>query len=74
MSIYVRLDIEIQVDLPEGDGEDETLDAEREDRATEIALAALPQRFDVYHDGQDEEPARVFCDVNSSDVIEVRIE
>jgi len=76
LTAYVRLEFEIQVSLPEGvkdDGEGEPTDETRE-RAIEAALSALPQNLEVFIDGEDKEPARVFIEVSEGDVSEVRVE
>jgi len=74
--IIVRLDLEVQVSLPEGpilhDGE---LIAECRERAIETALCAIPQEANIYIDGEDKEPAKVFIDASADfSVDEVRIE
>ena len=78
MSIYVRLAFEVRVDLAEGDGptvdvNGET-DAERHQRAVEAAVSWIQQAGEVYLDGEEKAPARVFCDISDSDVEEVRVE
>jgi len=74
--IIVRLDLEIQVELPEGAIEHEgELIKECRERAIESALSALPQEIEIYIDGEDKEPARVFIDANETfNVEEVRVE
>jgi hypothetical protein len=74
--IIVRLDLEIQVELPEGAIEHEgELIKECRERAIESALSALPQKIEIYIDGEDKEPARVFIDANETfNVEEVRVE
>jgi len=74
--IIVRLDLEVQVRLPEGailhDGE---LIAECRERAIETALCAIPQQANIYIDGEDKEPAEVFIDASEAfSVDEVRVE
>jgi len=74
--IIVRLDLEVQINLPEGtilhDGE---LIAECRERAIETALCAIPQQAKIYIDGEDEKPADVFIDASESfSVDEVRVE
>ena len=71
MSIMVRLDLTIQVDLPEGDGDWEKNEQELTERATEAAVTALPQSVRIYIDGEEKEPAGVHIDVSDSDVTEV---
>lgn len=76
LTAYVRLEVEVQVSLPEGvkdDGDGEPTDETRE-RAIEVALTAIPQSLEVFIDGEDKEPARIFIDVSESDVSEVRVE
>jgi hypothetical protein len=76
-TVYVRMDIEIQVDLPDegpiDDGEGEPTPEARE-RAIEAALAAISQNCQVFIDGEENDPAEVFCDKSDSDVTEVRCE
>ncbi|MHC4715313.1 MAG: hypothetical protein ACYTAN_18920 [Planctomycetota bacterium] len=78
MSIYVRLDFEVRVDLAEGDGPtveiNEETDAERHRRAVEAAVSWIQQSGEIYLDGEDKDPARIFCDISDSDVEEVRVE
>ena len=74
--IIVRLDLEVQVRLPEGailhDGE---LIAECRERAIETALCAIPQQVNIYIDGEDKGPAEVFIDASEAfSVDEVRVE
>lgn len=75
MTLRVRLDVSIDVDLPEGDGpmveiNGET-DAERLGRAIEVAVEWIQQSGQVFLDGEDAAPAVVFCDVSDNDVQEV---
>lgn len=74
--IIVRLDLEVQVSLPEGvilhEGE---LNDECRERAIETALCAIPQQAKIYIDGEDKEPAEVFIDASEAfSVEEVRVE
>lgn len=75
-TIIVRLDLDVQVELPEGVIEHEgELIKECRERAIESALSALPQKVEIYIDGEDEEPARVFIDASEAfNVEEVRVE
>ena len=75
-TIYVRLEFEVQVELPEGakvkkDGEPTKKCRER---AIEAALAAIPQSCGIYIDGEDADPTEIFIECSDSDVIEVRVE
>lgn len=74
--IIVRLDLDVEVELPEGVIEHEgDLTEECRERAIEAALSALPQKAEIYIDGEDKEPARVFIDASEAfNVEEVRIE
>ena len=74
--IIVRLDLEVEVKLPEGvverDGEP-SLRCEK--RAVEAALCALPQNVEIFLDGENEKPAKVFIDASETfNVEEVRVE
>ena len=74
---YVRLDIEVQVILPEGiefaedEGSDQLSDACKE-RAIEAAVSAFPDDISIYIDGDKKPPVQVTFDVGDSDVQEVR--
>jgi len=72
----VRLDLDVEVRLPEGVVEHEgELIAECRERAIESALLALPQKVEIYIDGEDKEPARVYIDASEAfNVEEVRVE
>lgn len=77
-SVYIRFDFEVRVDLPEGtkckrSDESQPTDKCRE-RAIEAALGALPQSIDVYIDGEEREPARVWIECSDSDVTETWVE
>lgn len=81
MPIYVRVEFEIRVDLPEGnhsedwpDGEDHSCPEELKERIFDAAQAAVKDCVDVYIDGKDEPPARVWTEFNDGDVIEYRAE
>ena len=80
MPIYVRVDFEIQVSLPEGipeeweDGQDETCPPAIRERAIEAALGFISQSGEVYIDGEDKPGARIFVDLTDHDVTEVRAE
>lgn len=72
-SIYVNADwITVWVDLPEEviadeDGEPTT---EAVERAKSAILAALPQRVEIFLDGEDKAPAVVRCEpwgINADD-------
>ena len=74
--IVVRLDLEVQVELPEGVIEHEgELANECRERAIESVLSALPQKVEIYIDGEDEKPARVYIDASEAfSVEEVRVD
>jgi len=78
MSIYVRMAFEVQVDLAEGDGPTVDIngetDADRHQRAVEAAVSWIQQSGEIFLDGKDKKPARVFCDISDSNVEEVRVE
>lgn len=67
--VHVEIDmLTFRVDLPEeivDDGEGHPTDEARR-RAIEAALCALPQEIEVYIDGEDKPPARVFVDAMES--------
>jgi len=72
----VRLDLEIDVRLPEGVVWDNgALSPECRRRAIEAALCSLPQQAKIYLDGEDAAPAEVWIDANEAfSVDEVRVE
>jgi L-aminopeptidase/D-esterase-like protein len=72
----VRLDLDVEVRLPEGVIEHEgELVKECRERAIEAALCAFPQEARIYIDGEDKEPARVFIEASDDfNVEEVRVE
>lgn len=80
MPIYVRVEHTIRVDLPEGIpdeweyGDDDSCPEDTRERVIEAALTAISRNVDVFIDGPDEEPVRVFCDVSDHDVTEVYAE
>ena len=75
-TIYVRLNFEVQVTLPEGTllDKDDKLTVECRDRAIEAALGAISQACSVYIDGDDSDPAEIFIDISDNDIEEVRVE
>jgi hypothetical protein len=68
--------LDVEVRLPEGVIEHEgELVKECRQRAIESALSALPQNVEIYIDGEDAEPARVYIDASEAfNVEEVRVE
>jgi len=74
--IIVRLDLDVQVKLPEGIIEHEgKLEKQCKERAIESALSALPQKVEIYIDGEDKKPAQVYIDASEAfNVDEVRVE
>lgn len=80
MPIYVRVDFEIRVELPEGipdewDGQDESCPPTLRERAIEAAMGGFGSDYaDVYIDGEDKEPVRVYNRCTYMDVTEVRAE
>lgn len=78
MSLYVRFDMEVKIDLPEGDTSTHgsAVGAHLRARAIEAALcgAFAGQNVAVYIDGEDESPAQVWIEVSEEDIIEVRCE
>lgn len=74
VQVHVEIDmLTFRVELPEeivDDGEGHPTDEARE-RALEAALGALPQNVDVYIDGEDKPPAKVFIDAMESGEDEV---
>ena len=80
MSIYIRVEYEIRVELPEGipeewDGQDETCPPELRERAIEAAMEGMgAEVVDVFLDGKDKDPIRVYNCVTYMDVTEVRAE
>ena len=79
VSVYVDAEwLSVRVDLPEAiidDGEGEITEKAKE-RAKEAIVAALPQRIEVYLDGQEEDPAIVNFDpwALDADDTEFRVE
>ncbi len=80
MPIYVRVEYEIAVKLPEGipaewDGQDDSCPPELRDRAIEAAMGAMgDERVYVFIDGEEKDPARIYNRVTYMDVTEVRAE
>jgi hypothetical protein len=59
--------LDVEVRLPEGVVEHEgELVSECRERAIESALSALPQTIEIYIDGEDAKPARVYIDVSEA--------
>jgi len=66
--IIVRLDMEAIVKLPEGVNFNKVgeLSKESRSRAIEAAIAAIPQRIEIFLDGDGEAPVSVFFDADEA--------
>lgn len=74
--IIVRLDLDVEVRLPEGVIEHKgELITECRKRAIESVLSALPQKVEIYIDGEDKKPSKIYIDASEAfNVEEVRVE
>jgi hypothetical protein len=76
MKIMVRFDIDVAVELPEAEDDENIVDdddevlPEAEKRAIEAAICAFPETVDIYIDGPDKPPTNCSFDVTDNHVTE----